>query len=419
VSRGGRQGSNEKERRGKTVVQKYSEEIEKQMKSFYGNLSEKEKRRYAAIEVDKLGHGGQKYICSLLQCSPTTVRVGREEWLHGSSIPKESVRRSGGGRKKIREKIMGIDEMFLEIIKDNTAGSPMDEKVRWTNLGLKAISRAFKEKGYEVSEYVVKQLLKKHKYVKRKMKKTKTVKETAERNEQFEKIKELRDKYIKDGNIVISIDVKKKEVIGIFYHEGRWYCTESLEVYDHDFHSSAEAVLVPHGIYDIRRNKGYMTLGMSHDTSEFGCDCLKNWWETYGKSLYPGATSILILADGGGSNSSRHHIFKEDLQKLANEIGIEIRMAHYPPYTSKYNPIEHRMFCHVTRACAGTIFTSAEMVKGLIDKTSTSKGLKVFTCITDKVYKTARKVQEAFKKNMPIVSDEYLGKWNYRAIPQV
>ncbi len=187
---------------------------------------------------------------------------------------------------------------------------------------------------------------------------------------------------------------------------------------DHDFLSSAQGVIIPHGIYDIKRNEGYMTLGVSRDTSEFCCDCIKSWWETYGKQQYSKASSILILSDGGGSNSSRHYIFKEDLQKLANAIGVEIRMAHYPPYTSKYNPIEHKLFCHVTRACAGTLFTSVELVKGLIDKTSTSKGLKVFTSITDKIYKTARKVQEDFKKHMPIVFDDHLGKWNYRAVPQ-
>jgi hypothetical protein len=189
-------------------------------------------------------------------------------------------------------------------------------------------------------------------------------------------------------------------------------------VNDHDFHSSALGVVIPHGIYDLNRNEGYMTLGMSHDTSEFCCDCLKNWWETYGKHHYPKASSLLVLADGGGSNSSRHYIFKEDLQKLANDIGIEIRVAHYPPYTSKYNPIEHKLFCHVTRACAGAIFTSIELVKELIEKTSTSTGLKVYASITDKIYKTARKAQEDFKKQMPIVFDESLGQWNYRAVPQ-
>lgn len=162
-----------------------------------------------------------------------------------------------------------------------------------------------------------------------------------------------------------------------------------------------------------------MMLGTSKDTSEFACDCIKEWWEKYGKYLYPGATSILLLADGGGSNSSRYYIFKEDLQKLANEIGIEIRMAHYPPYTSKYNPIEHKMFCHVTRACAKAVLTSFEMVKGLIEKTSTSTGLKVFASITDKVYKTARKASDDFRAHMPIVHDVYLSQWNYRAVPQI
>ena len=188
---------------------------------------------------------------------------------------------------------------------------------------------------------------------------------------------------------------------------------------DHDFLSDAEGVIIPHGIYDIARNEGYMTLGISKDTSEFCCDCLRDWWQTYGKDHYPKATSILILADGGGSNSSRTYIFKEDLQKLANDLGIEIRMAHYPPYTSKYNPIEHRLFCHVTRACAGAIFTSVEVAKELIDKTSTSKGLRVLTSIKDKIYKTARKVSDDFRETMPIAFDEYLGQWNYRAIPQM
>lgn len=212
--------------------------------------------------------------------------------------------------------------------------------------------------------------------------------------------------------------MSKKELMGEFYREGRGYCTKPIKVNDHDFLSSAKGIIIPHGIYDVKRNEGYMTLGISHDTSEFSCDCIRNWWETYGKQQYPKASSILLLADGGGSNSSRHYIFKEDLQKLANEIGIEIRIAHYPPYTSKYNPIEHKLFCHVTRACAGAVFPSMEVAKWFIDKTSTSKGLKVFTSIENKVYKTARKASEDFKQNIPIIFDEYLGKWNYRAIPQ-
>jgi len=160
-----------------------------------------------------------------------------------------------------------------------------------------------------------------------------------------------------------------------------------------------------------------MTLGNSRDTSEFGCECLKDWWINYGSRHYPNASSILVLADGGGSNSSRHYLFKENLQKLADELGIEIRIAHYPPYTSKYNPIEHRLFCHVTRACKGVVFKSIEIVNDLIRKTNTLTGLKVFSSVKDKIFEKGQKYSEGFKENMPIVFDEFLGKWNYRAIP--
>lgn len=211
TSKGARRRENKKKRITKSVfLGKYSQEVEEQMKRFYQTLSEKEKRRYAALEVSKLGHGGQKYICTLLGCSPTTLRVGREEIVHGSSIPQGHIRRPGGGKKRIMEKIENIDKIFLEIVGDHTAGSPMDEAVKWTNLGQKAISQAFRERGYNVSEHVVKQLLKKHKYVQRKMSKTKTVKEAEHRDDQFKNINRLKEEHINRGDPVISIDVKKK-----------------------------------------------------------------------------------------------------------------------------------------------------------------------------------------------------------------
>jgi hypothetical protein len=293
----------------------------------------------------------------------------------------------------------------------------MDSTKKWTNLKRREISKAFSERGMKVSVHVVKQLLKKHGYVKRKMQKTRTMKETKNRNEQFEKIQRLRTEYEANGNPVISIDVKKKEEIGNYYRDGQVYCTEATEVYDHDFKNFSGGTIIPHGIYDIKMNIGYITLGNSKDTSEFCCECLKDWWLNHGKYNYPDAYDILILADGGGSNSSRHYIFKEDLQNLADEIGIEIRMAHYPPYTSKYNPIEHRLFCHVTRACEGVVFDSMETVKELVEKTSTSKGLKVFASIKDKVFLTGRKYAGNFKENMSIVFDDFLGNWNYCVIP--
>jgi hypothetical protein len=243
------------------------------------------------------------------------------------------------------------------------------------------------------------------------------MKRVKHRNAQFENIAHLRAVYIAAGNPVISMDTKKKEYLGNFYRDGHLYTTEELQVYDHDFSSHAEGIVIPHGIYDVQRNTGYINLGTSHDTSEFACDCIRNWWHNQGRFEYPNATSILVLCDGGGSNNSRHHIFKQDLQVLADELGIEIRIAHYPPYTSKYNPIEHRLFPHVTRACQGVVFKSVELVKELMEKTHTRQGLQVAVQIVDRVYQTGRRAAEDFKETMLIVFDEFLPRWNYTVVP--
>ncbi len=197
-------------------------------------------------------------------------------------------------------------------------------------------------------------------------------------------------------------------------------------MYDHDWASLAHGVLkdtashmvIPHGLYDLTHNLGYVQIGTDHDTSEFACDSIRYWWVNYGSWLYPFASSILLLCDGGGSNSSRSYLFKEALQNLSNELGIEIRIAHYPPYTSKYNPIEHRLFPHITRACSGVIFDSWKTVKSLIEKAKTRKGLRVFATIIEGVYETGKKVATEFKENLPIIFDEYLPQWNYTVQPQ-
>jgi Rhodopirellula transposase DDE domain len=196
------------------------------------------------------------------------------------------------------------------------------------------------------------------------------------------------------------------------------YTQEEIKVQDHDWPSLAKGVVIPHGLYDLSRNEGYIQIGTSHDTGEFACDSLWYWWENHGSKYYPTTDSILLLCDGGGSNSSRHYLFKQDLQTLSNDLGLEIRVAHYPPHTSKYNPIEHRLFPHVTRACQGVIFESVEIVQELIAKTSTKTGLKVFATILDGVYETGRKVIDTFKENMDIVFDDHLPIWNYTAVPQ-
>ena len=191
-----------------------------------------------------------------------------------------------------------------------------------------------------------------------------------------------------------------------------------MEVYDHDWPTLADGVAIPHGLYDLKRNLGFVQIGICHDTSEFACDSLRHWWLNYGQFQYPNATSVLLLCDGGGSNSSRAYLFKQDLQALADELALEIRIAHYPPYTSKYNPIEHRLFPHLSRACSGVIFDTVERVRQLMDQASTKTGLKVFASILDKAYETGRSVKAEFRQSMPIVFDEDLPMWNYRAIPR-
>ena len=207
-------------------------------------------------------------------------------------------------------------------------------------------------------------------------------------------------------------------MIGNLYRPGCVYAKETVETFDHDFPSLASGVAIPHGIYDLKKNRGYLTIGTSHDTSAFAVDSLRIWWKKYGKRAYPQATLILIFCDGGGSNGSRSHLFKADLEQFAQETGLEIRVAHYPPYASKYNPIDHRLFPHVHRACQGVIFISIEIVKELMAKAKTNTGLRVRVNILDKVYQKGRKVADEVKEQMRIIFDDELPKWNYRLLPE-
>lgn len=396
----------------------YSKELEQHMQDLYRRLSEKNKRQYAAIEAVKFSYGGISYIAKLFGCSRDTIRAGIKELGQEDELPGHRNRKAGGGRKSALASHEAIDELFLAILQEHTAGDPMNEQVKWTNLSVEAIKTRLQEAGISVSRNIVRKLLKKQGYVKRKALKKKAAGGHVNRNAQFERIKELRRDYETAGNPIISVDTKKKELLGNLYREGRLYTRETLEVSDHDFPSLADGVVIPHGIYDIVRNEATVNIGTSRDTSEFACDSLAHWWATHGRLTYPNATSLLMLMDGGGSNSSRHHLFKQDLQALADTLGIAIRVAHYPPYTSKWNPIEHRVFPHVTRALQGVIFRSHELVKELIETTTTQAGLAVKAHIIDKVYEIGRKVVDGFKESMRILFDEVLGLWNYVAVPQ-
>lgn len=303
------------------------------------------------------------------------------------------------------------------ILKDHTAGNPQKENQLWTDLSCTEIRDKLKEQGIDIGRRIIKKLLYKNHFKKRKIQKRRTMKSVANRNAQFEKIANLKQEYSQGKNPIVSIDTKKKEFLGNLHRVGEIYTTEEIQSFDHDFPHLADGVVIPHGIYDIKNNTAHINIGTSHDTSEFACDSIKKWWLEKGKHDYPQATSILMLMDGGGSNSSRRYVFKEGLQNLVNEIGVEIRIAHYPPYTSKWNPIEHRLFPHVTRSMQGVMLQSHEMVKQLIEKTKTKTGLKVSASIMSKLYETGKEATKGFKDSMKIKFDEVLSRWNYRVCP--
>ncbi len=202
------------------------------------------------------------------------------------------------------------------------------------------------------------------------------------------------------------------------YRDGKVYTKESLKVFDHTYSSLQTGKIIPHGIYDIKLNKGFINLNHSSDTSEFVYDSLLHWWNNFGKKDYPNADKLLLLCDGGGSNSCNHYVFKESIQKLSDTIGISIRIAHYPSYCSKYNPIEHKFFCHVTRALSGVVLDSIDTIKHLIEtRTTTKQNLKAYVNILDKVYETGKKASHDFMNNSRIVFDKIMSKWNYSAEP--
>ena len=310
-----------------------------------------------------------------------------------------------------------MNAAFLEIVRPYTAGDPMKIGARWTNRSLREIAAELKRRGFRVRVPVVRQLLHQNGLGRRQALKKRSFKHHPHRDPPFENSARLRALYESAGNPIFSIDTQKKELIGDWYRDGRAYTEETIDTLDHDFPSSSSGAIYPHCRYDLQRNHGHIHLGISHDTSAFACDSIAFGWEHYGHPHYPQATSLLLLCDGGGRNSASRYVFKYGREPLADRIGLEIRVAHDPPYKSKYHPIEHRFFPHVTRACQGVIFTSVATAIEPMAKTRTNQGLTSSVPLLKGEYPTGEKAPQNYKKNMRIVFDEELPKWNYRAIP--
>jgi hypothetical protein len=397
----------------------YTPDIEELLRHYHQSLSEKDRRRLAALEAIKLGHGGIEYITRVLGCDPQTIRDGMRELKQLPDDPAgPRVRKPGGGRKKTETKQPDLIEQVQRTLDNRTAGDPMRHDLVWTDGTPQEIAHALHEQDLSVGPRIVRRILDTLGFARRQIAKVLPGGQTPDRDPQFRHLAHLIQDFQGAGNPILSIDTKKKEFLGTLYRDGKVYCHEALKAFDHDFASLAQGVIIPHGIYDLALNHGWLHLGLSRDTTEFACDSFRLFWQSDGQRLYPQASAILLLCDGSGSNSCRKHLFKEDLQRLVNELQIPIRIAHDPAYCLKFNPIERRLFCHVTRACQGVLFDSLQTVIRLMQKTTTQSGLSVTVRVIDKLYETGRKVSDAFKQNMPIVFEPVLPKWNYWVMPQ-
>jgi hypothetical protein len=289
----------------------------------------------------------------------------------------------------------------------------------WTDLSPRQVADAVGDLGTPVSPAVVRDWLEDQGLSQRKIEKVLPGGHHPDRDKQFKRIAELKAQYAAEGNPVLSVDTKAKEHLGLLFRQGRVRTQQAFEAFDHDFPSWAGGVIIPHGIYDIARNRGHLNIGLSHDTSAFACDSLRWYWRRIGQHCYRHASSILLLCDAGGSNSAAQYLFKRDLQDLVNDLDLEIRVAHYPSYCSKYNLIERRFFPHVTRACQGMLFDRLETVVDLMRKASTTTGLRTTVNVIRRVYETGRRIATAVKSMLKktIRFDDLLPKWNYVVAP--
>lgn len=370
-------------------MERYTSAVEAQMRLYYSGLNERQKRHYASLESQKLGYGGQGYICKLLKISAKTVHKGTKELSDISlyeSIGKDRQRRIGGGRKRFFFEQVDIAKALRQWIEAHKAGSPTDPDVYWIHYRPCEIAQLFKEqKNYVVSNGMIKRMLREMGFGYRKLSKNLATGSYANRNKQFELIFQLVLMFSLECPI-IAIDCKKKECLGKLYRPGKCHMIGNVGSYDHDYSHLSEGIVIPHGVYDLKLNEGYVTIGTSHETAAFVADNIAWWWQTYGKFNYPDATMILVLCDSGGANNHRHYVFKKEMQQLVQRIGLDISICHYPPYSSKWNPIEHRLFAPMHRAMQGVLFSDYQIIKTLIDKTTTTTGLKVHCRILQKNY---------------------------------
>lgn len=400
--------------------------IAKQIASKYSALAplmdERVRRQWAAAEVNAYGRGGLHAVSEAIRMSPNTIRKGMHELTARERNPGEAIpsrlRKLGGGRKRSSENDPELMKNLMSLVDPMTRGDPMSPLL-WTCLSTSNLAEALTHQGHPVSPRTIGRLLNEDGYSLQGNRKTKEGKSHPDRNAQFEYINAKVKKFQHDRQPVISVDTKKKELVGEFRNIGREWRPkgEPETVLVHDFIDKELGKVIPYGVFDLSENKGWVSVGIDHDTAHFAAEAIRRWWKKMGLKRYRTAKALLITADGGGSNGSRCRLWKIALQELATQLGMPIHVCHFPPGTSKWNKIEHRMFSHITQNWRGRPLVSHEVIIQLIANTTTAAGLKIRAELDTGSYPTGLTVSDEELAALKIKRARFHGDWNYALLP--
>jgi transposase len=383
-----------------------------------GELDERGRRRWATTEAVSLGRGGIAAVAEATGISDRTIRNGIAELNRGESLSADRQRRCGAGRlaREVEQPdLIGALEVLVEAA---ARGDPMSP-LRWTCKSTRTLAAELERQGFQVSHTKVGQLLKRKGYSLQANRKTREGKQHPDRNAQFEHINRRVMAFQRQGQPAVSVDTKKKEVLGNRKNAGRTYCPRGKprEVDTPDFPDEKLGKAIPYGVYDLQRNDAWVSVGIDHDTAEFAVASIAEWWKRMGRKRYGAAKRLLITGDSGGSNGHRNRLWKAALQRFANRTGIIVEVCHFPPGTSKWNKIEHRLFCHITRNWQGIPLETHEIVVNLIGSTRTTEGLEVHAWLDERQYPKGQTVSDAEFAELHIRRNQFQGDWNYELHP--
>jgi hypothetical protein len=392
--------------------------IAERWRLFGPECDERRRRLWAATEAKTHGPGGVALIACVTGLAEETIRRGVDELERGERLERGEVRRAGGGRQPVVEADSSVVEDLDRLIEPATRGDP-GSPLRWTSKSLGKLREALVAMGHEISERTLGKLLKAQGFRLQANQKTREGSQHPDRDAQFEHINETVRAALAAGQPVISIDSKKKELVGDYKAVGReWEPTgKPVEVQGHDFPGPEVPKAIPDGVYDIAHNEGYVSVGLSAETAQFSIASIRAWWKHLGHERFPDAKTLTITADCGGGNSPRVHLWKVELQRLADETGLELQLCHFPPGTSKWNKVEHRLFSFISINWRGRPLTSYQVILDLISSTTTSTGLKVYARLDATVYATQVKVTKEEIAAVNITGNDWHPEWNYRITP--